>query len=109
MDRLPLSRWILFAAPAVVGCAADLLTKAWFFSTPALRARDEPFWLWPGHAGIQLTLNEGALFGIGQGGGIVFVAFSIIAAVAIPVWLFRFGAARDGWIAFALGCVMAGI
>jgi signal peptidase II len=108
MDRIPSSRLVLFAAPAFIGCAADLATKAWFFSWPELRA-GQICWLWPGHVGIQLSWNEGALFGIGQGGVWFFALLSIAAAVAIPVWLFRCGAARDAWLTFALGCVMAGV
>jgi signal peptidase II len=108
MDRIPISRYVLFAAPAIVGCAADLATKAWFFSSPELRAGHID-WLWTGHVGVQLSWNEGALFGIGQGRVWIFAAMSIVAAIAIPTWLFWFGAARDRWLAFALGCVMAGV
>jgi len=108
MDRIPVSRYVLFLAPAIVGAAADLVTKAWFFASPALRAGDV-FWLWTGHVGIQLSWNEGALFGIGQGRVWLFVALSVAAAAAIPLWLFWFRAARDSWLTFALGCVMAGV
>ena len=108
MDRIPPNRYLLCAVPAIVGCAADLATKAWFFSGPQLRA-GQIFWLWTGHVGIQLSWNEGALFGIGQGQVWLFAVLSIAAAVAIPVWLFGFGAARDAWLTFALGCVMAGV
>jgi len=108
MDRIPPNRYLLFALPAVVGCAADLATKAWFFASPTLRAGNID-WLWTGHVGIQLSWNEGALFGIGQGQVWLFVALSLAAAVAIPIWLFWFGAARDAWLTIALGCVMAGV
>lgn len=108
MDRLPTNRFFLFAIPAAVGCAVDLLTKAWMFSWPELRAGGT-YWLWTGHFGLQLSWNEGALFGMGQGKVWLFAALSIAAAIAIPVWLFRFGAARDAWLTFALGCVMAGV
>jgi signal peptidase II len=108
MDVVPPKRFVLFAALAVTGLAADLATKAWFFSWPMLRAH-EVYWLWQGHVGIQLSWNEGALFGMGQGKVWLFVALSIAAAVAIPIWLFRFGAARDSWLTVSLGCVMGGI
>jgi signal peptidase II len=108
MDRLPTNRYALFLVPAILGCAADLATKAWFFSWPSLRA-GEVYWLWTGHVGIELSRNLGALFGIGQGKVWLFAALSIVAAIAIPLWLFRFGAARDAWLTFALGCVMAGV
>ena len=105
---IPRSRYFLFTAIAVIGCATDLITKAWCFSSPKLRA-GEILWQWPGHAGIQLSRNPGALFGIGPGMVGLFAALSIIAAIAIPVWLFWFRAARDSWLTAALGCVMAGI
>jgi signal peptidase II len=108
VQRLPLSRYALFVVPAILGLAIDLATKAWLFSIPQLRA-GEVYWLWPGHVGIQLSLNEGALFGFGQGKVWIFAALSVLAALAIPIWLFVFKAARDAWLTFALGCVMCGV
>ncbi|MCI0335230.1 MAG: signal peptidase II [Planctomycetes bacterium] len=108
MDRVSPKRYILFVVPAVVGLAADLATKAWLFSWPELRA-GRVYWLWQDHAGFQLSLNEGALFGLGQGKVWLFAALSVAAAIAIPVWLFWFRAARDAWLTFALGCVTGGV
>jgi signal peptidase II len=107
-SAVPRSRLFLFIAIAAIGCAADLGTKAWCFSSPSLRAGDVA-WLWKDHVGIQLSRNLGALFGMGQGKFAYFAVLSIVAAVAIPVWLFWFRAARDAWLTFALGCVMGGI
>lgn len=108
MSDVPRSRYILFATIAVLGFVADNLTKAYFFSWPELYGH-HVHWLWPGHVGIQLSWNRGALFGMGQGGVWLFATLSGVAAAGIVVWLFRFGAARDRWITVALGCVMAGI
>jgi len=108
MDRIPATRYMLFLGPAIVGLATDLATKAWIFSWPELRA-GRVYWLWTNHAGFQLSLNEGALFGMGQGKVWLFATLGIAAAVAVPVWLFWFRAARDRWLTFALGCVMGGI
>lgn len=105
---IPPGRYLVFASIAVIGGAADLATKAWCFASPQLRAGDV-FWLWPGHIGIQLSRNLGALFGIGQGKVGYFAALSIVAAIAIPVWLFWFRAARDATLTTGLGCVMAGV
>lgn len=101
-------RAILFCSLAVLGCAADLGTKHLVFRHPELY-RGSEWWLWQGHVGIQKSLNEGALFGIGQGGVGVFALFSLAAVVAIPVWLFRFRAAEDRWLTITLGLVMGGI
>ncbi len=105
---IPRSRYVLFVFVAAIGCAADLVTKAWCFSSENLRA-GEIAWLWHGHVGIQLSRNLGALFGIGQGKFAYFAALAIIAAVAVPVWLFWFRGARNAWITISLGCIMGGI
>lgn len=102
------SRWALFLVPAVFGVAADLVSKWWMFSQVPLR-QGEIYWVVPNYAGFQLSLNEGALFGMGQGYVWLFALFGVGAACAVPVWLFRFGAANDAWITFALGCIMAGV
>jgi signal peptidase II len=101
-------RAILFCSLAVLGCATDLVTKHLVFRHPGLY-RNSEWWLWEGHVGIQKSLNEGALFGLGQGGVGVFSLFALVAVVAIPVWLFRFRAAEDRWLTIALGLVMGGI
>ncbi|HYI26425.1 MAG TPA: signal peptidase II [Bradyrhizobium sp.] len=108
MDRIRPTRYLLYVIPAAVGLTADLATKAWFFSRPELRA-GRIQWLWQDHAGFQLSWNEGALFGMGQGNVWLFVALSLLAATAIPVWLFWYRAAHDAWLTFALGCVTGGI
>src|SRR4029078_12949642 len=84
---VPRSRYFLFIVIAAIGCAADLLTKAWCFSSLNLRS-GEIAWLWSNHIGIQLSRNLGALFGMGQGKFAYFAMLSIAAAIAIPVWLF---------------------
>jgi signal peptidase II len=108
MATVPRSRYLLFWSIALVGCAADLITKAWVFSWPELRD-GAVHWLWTGYVGIQLSWNQGALFGFGQGMVWVFAGLSTAAALAIPVWLFWFRAARDVWVTAALGGIMAGV
>jgi len=105
---LPKSRIVWFCTLAVLGCTADLLTKHWVFRHPQLFHGSE-WWLWQEHVGIQKSLNEGALFGMGQGKVWLFALFSVAAATAIPIWLFWFRAAHDRWLTVALGCVTGGI
>lgn len=71
-------------------------------------ARGE-WWIWENIAGIQTSLNAGALFGMGHGYSGLFALLSIVAAIGIVVWLFRFGAAHELFLTVALACVMAGI
>ncbi len=101
-------RALWFVLIAIVGCAADLWTKHLVFASPRLFHGSE-WWLVEGHIGIQKSLNEGALFGMGQGKVWLFGAFSIVAAIAIPVWLFYYRAAEDFWLTTALGCIMGGV
>ena len=59
--------------------------------------------------GFTTSLNEGALFGIGQGQGLLFSLLSLVAAVGILYWLFVAGAAGDRLLTIALACVTGGI
>lgn len=99
---------IWFATLATVGCLLDLVTKHFVFASPELFPGSE-WWLINGHVGIQKSLNEGALFGMGQGKVALFAAFSVVAAIAIPLWLICYRAAEDFWVTTALGAVMAGV
>jgi signal peptidase II len=115
MKAVPLSRSLAFVVIACLGCAVDLATKYWAFSALGNQAiGDFPdgghtHWLWHGVFGFQTSLNEGALFGLGQGFVPVFAGLSILAAIAIFVWLFYAGAAHDWMLTIALGCVTGGI
>lgn len=106
--RISGQRIAWFCLLALVGCTLDLWTKHLVFASPRFFHGDE-WWLWEAHIGIQKSLNEGALFGMGQGKVWVFALLSVIAAIAIPVWLFRFRAAEDFWLTTAAGCVMGGV
>lgn len=108
MRAVPTNRYFIFLLIGGLGCLADLATKSWVFS--ALGAPGGPTqWLWEGYCGFQTSLNEGALFGMGQGKVWLFASLSIAAAVSIVYWLFINGAARDLLLTIALGCVMGGI
>jgi signal peptidase II len=108
LPPVPWTRHLAFWPLVALGLAADLGSKHWMFSQADLLAGDVK-WVWQGHAGFQLSLNEGALFGLGQGGVWVFAACSIAAAVAIPVWLFRLGGARDQALTLILAAVTGGV
>lgn len=108
MKAVPLNRYIIFFAIAILGCLADLSTKSWVFAE--LGSPPSPtLWLWDNVAGLQTSLNEGALFGMGQGKVVFFAVLSILAFAGIIIWLFPFAAAKDRLLTIALGCVAAGI
>lgn len=108
MAPVPRSRVALFCLLAIGGAALDLWTKHVMFSWPKLLAH-QVHWLVPQHVGFQLSLNEGGLFGIAQGSQAWLAGFSVLAAIAVPVWLFYYGAATDRLLTIALAGVMGGI
>lgn len=109
-QAVPLSRYLVFFCLALGVCAADLATKTWMFAHLGMPSLDgRTWWLWEGVFGFQTSLNEGALFGMGQGFWPVFSVLSIVAAVAIGVWLFAFRAAHDWLLTVALAFVTGGI
>ena len=116
-------RLVLFLSIAIAGCSLDLCTKWLAFrhlgnwevqskaewASGAAPAQRPPIWLIDQVFGFETSLNEGALFGMGQGKGWVFAVLSILALIGIVGWLFVAGAARDRLLTIALGCVTGGI
>ncbi|MGE0606665.1 MAG: signal peptidase II [Pirellulales bacterium] len=110
-EKLPRSRLAAFLLLAVLGCALDLGTKSWTFARMGYDPPDQRkvIKLWPGILELETHLNEGALFGIGQGRGNMFALLSIVAAAGILYWLFYLKAAHDWLLTIALGAITAGI
>ncbi len=109
MKAIPRSRFVLFFVLAAGGCAVDLATKRWIFDRLGMPGQQPTIWLWTDVFGLTTSLNEGALFGIGQGRVALFALLSVVALVGIVYWLFVSGAAEDLLLTFALGLVTAGI
>ncbi len=102
---------IRFVAPhlrlwgiAVAGLAIDLWTKAWAFRELRI---DEVRKVIPGLLSLRLSLNTGALFGIGQGMVPVFIVASV-AALAFVVYLFACSARAQRAVHVALALILAG-
>jgi lipoprotein signal peptidase len=91
-------------ATAVIGLAADLWTKEWAF-------RDLPWGesrpLIEHVCSLQLSLNPGALFGIGAGLAPIFVGASVLALMFV-LYLFANSAVSRRSMHVALGLVLAG-
>ena len=111
MKAVPANRYFVFLAIAAVGLAVDLSTKSWAFERlgfpgpgnhEALHVIGDIFLL-------ETHLNEGALFGMGQGKTALFAALSVGAAIGVLIWLFVAGAAEDLLLTCALGAVVGGI
>jgi signal peptidase II len=106
---VPTSRYAVFLLLAALGCLADLATKKLVFNWLGPPQQQGPWWLIKDICGFQTSLNEGALFGMGQGKVWLFASLSVVASVAIVYWLFVVAAARDRWLTVALGLVEGGI
>jgi signal peptidase II len=109
MSSVPRNRYLIFAAIALTGCAVDLATKSWIFSYLGMPYERPSLWLVDEIFGFTTSLNEGALFGFGQGRQFIFSGLAMVATVAIVYWLFVVGAASDLLLTVALGSVTAGI
>ncbi|MDO4569407.1 MAG: signal peptidase II [Planctomycetia bacterium] len=99
----------LFVVVAAVGTWADLLTKKYAFDTVGLPGERIPLWVIDGVFGVQTSLNEGALFGMGQGWTFLFAAFSILALLFIFFCLLCGRHWRTSFWSFVLGLISAGI
>ncbi len=110
MKAISANRCLVFLLLAVSGCALDLTTKSLAFHWLGMPdPTSQTKWIWQGVLGLQTSLNEGALFGLGQGMVRIFAGLSIVAAIVIFFWLFFAGGTRDWLLTIALGFIMAGI
>jgi signal peptidase II len=109
MNSVPKWRVALFLGLAIGGCAIDLATKHWIFAKLGMPGGNKIVVVPPDIFCFETSLNEGALFGIGQGMALVFAGLAVLAAAGIVYWIFVAGAGQDTWLTFALGCVTAGI
>ncbi len=135
MKAIPKSRYLLFCVIAVVGTFVDLATKTWIFDRQWPDRRVWPFAHYVSPDGLPLTpaeiakirqaepvfsagdfelaweisYNEGALFGVGQGLVWLFAGLSVLAFLGVVYWLFWLGEARSLWLCIALAGVTAGI
>jgi signal peptidase II len=73
-----------------------------------MRREGDVHWIWQDVFGFQLSLNAGALFGIGQGQTTFLVVLSLIFLVGIVVWLV-IAAWRSLFLSAILGMITAGI
>jgi signal peptidase II len=113
---------VYFFALALAVLAGDLALKWWSFNNvagqPVIIPRDTSTHagLIPPHQGIRvvpgvlslkLTLNQGAVFGLGAGGRWFFVLVTLIAVVVITMMFWRSPPDRR-WLHTALALILAG-
>ena len=108
MDRLPRNRYLCFFGLTAFTLTLDLWSKSYVFEKLGLFGRTE--WLIDSWVRFELhtNLNEGALWGMGQGFAPAFAGLSVIAFSAILYVLFIRKAAQSLWLTAALGLVSGG-
>ncbi len=99
----------VFCILALGGAGLDLWTKHWAFQRLGLPAQGPPWKLLPGILHLETSLNEGALFGLGDGFTWLFALLSVVALVGILWWLFAAQGWKDRWLVVALGLICAGV
>lgn len=105
----PRSRIPVYIVIAVTALTIDLVTKSFVFQKLGVFQGTD--WLL-NRGGIRFelhtSLNEGALWGMGQGFASVFALLSIGAVSGIVYWLFARGGAASLWLTVALAMVSGG-
>ncbi|MCZ6683224.1 MAG: signal peptidase II [Planctomycetota bacterium] len=101
--RHPMSHVRLWIA-AVGGLGLDLWSKEWAFSTLKW---NESRTIVESFLGFHLSLNPGALFGLGDGFAPIFVGASVLALIFV-LYLFANSSAKQWSLHLALGLVLAG-
>jgi len=106
---MTLRRVLLFSILAILGASVDLLTKEKIFEWKGLPGQQPPTWWIENYFGIETAVNQGAVFGLGQGYGWLFASVSIAAILGLLIWLFVFQACQSAWLTVTLGLVAGGI
>jgi signal peptidase II len=110
-------RILLFTVIVGVGVVTDLETKSRVFRAIGMpgtyRLIEEPellgiYWIWRGVVGFQTSLNQGALFGMGQGQIFWLTLFAFIFLIGILVWIIH-SAWKSRFLIVTLGLIVAGI
>lgn len=105
----PRRGWAVFWLVALAGTAADLGTKSLLFARLGMPGEKPPIVVVPGALSLETNLNEGALFGMGQGMGMVFAAVSCLALAGILATVWREPVRREPWLVVALALISGGI
>jgi signal peptidase II len=105
----PSRGWPIFLAVAALAAIADLASKAAIFGSLGMPGTSPPIVLWDPVLRLETNLNEGALFGMGQGMGLLFAGVSVAAIGGILAMMARPATRGDRWLVVALGLIVGGI
>lgn len=99
--------WLRFLLVALGGLTADLWSKHAAFSILGYGPASKVEVVIPHILTLETTLNNGAVFGIGQGLAVLFILISLVA-MAFVVYVFM-SSWREQWVIHvALGLILAG-
>ena len=101
--------WLGFLILAAVAAGIDLATKSIAFARLGMPGTGLRHDLIPGMLMLETNLNEGALFGMGQGLGLAFAGVSLLAIGGIVAMMARQSTRDDPWLVTALGLIVGGI
>lgn len=101
--------WPLFLVMTAAAAAADLASKSWMFRALGMPGESPAVPLVPPVLVLETNLNEGALFGMGQGMGALFATVSVAAIFGILALVARPSTRADRWVLTALGLIVGGI
>ena len=101
--------WPLFGAISIAAVLADLISKEFVFNRLGMPGTSPAIVLVLRVLTIETNLNEGALFGMGQGMGLVFAGVSTLALLGILAMVARPDTRQNRWLVIALGLICGGI
>jgi signal peptidase II len=101
--------WAAFAAVVVLAVGADVGSKEAIFARLGMPGTSPAIVLVPRLLTLETNLNEGALFGMGQGMGGVFAAVSIAALGGIVAMVARADTRQSLWLVVSLALICGGI
>jgi len=101
--------WIFFIAIAAASAAVDLVTKWGIFRRLGMPGERPGIVIVPDVLVLETNLNEGALFGLGQGMGVFFAAVSLVAIGGILAAMARPSTRAEPWLVVALALITGGI
>ena len=108
-NRANLMTWSVFATLVTVTTAADLITKAIAFKNLDMPGTSPGWPVIPNMLWYRTSLNEGALFGLGQGMGWFFITVSVAALIGIVFTVSWLRIQNDTVLIVALASITGGI
>ncbi|MCH2202210.1 MAG: signal peptidase II [Fuerstiella sp.] len=108
MRHVPVSRLTLYGLLTVFTLSLDLISKSVAFHKYHIHTGSD--WLLDGWLKFRLftSINQGALWGVGQGFSLWFAGLSIVALAGILYWLFGRQGCQSVWLTTALAFVSGG-